>query len=297
MPTHQPTEEPSSRPRDCEVPLRPRFSFIVPTFMRPRYLAEALESIAAQTIVDWECVVVDDASPVPPTLPPDRRFRLVVRDENAGPAAARNSGVRVARGDVIVFLDDDDLVVPRRLEIAEAGLQKAPVALCWGSAVGNPNRIRRQNWNGDVSRTILKAITPHLGQTAVLHSEAPDFDERYLGAQDVEWWLRLAQSCEVATVPQVGWLWRKHDHQRVLNGIRARIAGRELLLQEHQGYFLGNRGALAFQLRRLGLQRGSIGEVRGAAAALLTSMKIQPSVRTATGLGRLLFKAPHRIHR
>jgi glycosyltransferase involved in cell wall biosynthesis len=272
----------------------PRFSFVVPTYARPEYLAEALKSIRAQTVEDWECVVVDDGSPMPPKIPPDERFRLVLREKNGGPAAARNSGLQVARGDVIVFLDDDDLVVPERLEIAEIGLRKAPVALCWGGTMGSPKKIRQQIWNGDVSTTILWATTPSLGQAAVWRSEVPDFDERYLGAEDVEWWLRVALACELVTVPAVGWLWRRHTKARGLSSIRARAEGRELMLEESHSYFSGNPRAWAFQMKRLGLQRLSLGDRRGAGTAFLKSLRTQPSLRTAINLGRILVSSSRR---
>lgn len=274
-----------------------RFSFVVPTYSRPEFLAEALKSISAQTVEDWECIVVDDGSPVPPRIPPDERFRLVVREKNGGPAAARNSGLEVARGDVIVFLDDDDIVVPQRLEIAEIGLRKAPVALCWGGTMGSPKEIRQQTWNGDVSETILWATTPSLGQAAVWRSKVPDFDERYLGAEDVEWWLRVALSCELITVPEIGWLWRRHTKTRSLNSVRARAEGRELMLKECHSYFSGNRRAWAFQMKRLGLQRLSLGDRGGASAAFLKSLRTQPSLRTAFNLGRVLVSSSRKHQR
>lgn len=269
--------------------MSPRFSFIVPTYGRPGFLAEALESIAHQTTEDWECIVVDDASPEPASVEADERFRLVRRDVNGGPAAARNTGIDAARGEVIVFLDDDDLVTPERLEIAEVGLRQEPLVLCWGGAVGSDSGTRTQRWNGDVSDTILCATTPHLGQTALLRSVAPRFDERYLGAQDVEWWLRVARSCEVTTVEAVGWLWRKHSGERGVNSASRRIEGREHLLIDHADYFENHPNALAFQLRRLGLQRASINDMAGARRALLGSFKVRPSARTAAHLLKLAF--------
>ncbi|MBI4259617.1 MAG: glycosyltransferase family 2 protein, partial [Actinobacteria bacterium] len=115
---------PFERPRRPPSVATPLFSVIVPTHGRPAYLAEALASVAAQTIEDWEAVVVDDASPEPVEVPDDPRFRLVRRDENGGPGAARNSGLAAATGRYIAFLDDDDLFTPDRLEVALEGLQR-----------------------------------------------------------------------------------------------------------------------------------------------------------------------------
>ena len=79
--------------------MTPLFSIVVPTYGRPEYLGECLASILQQTVEDFEVVVVDDASPDPVELPvEDARLRLLRRDTNGGPAAARNTGMAVAAG-------------------------------------------------------------------------------------------------------------------------------------------------------------------------------------------------------
>ena len=85
---------------------------IVPTFHRPRQLEECLRALAAQTLVEpWEVVVVDDGSPEPVALDLEEvgfpAGCRVLRQENAGPAAARNRGVQQARGEFVAFTDDD----------------------------------------------------------------------------------------------------------------------------------------------------------------------------------------------
>src|SRR5262249_44071462 len=108
----------------------PTFSVIIPTYGRPRYLAEAVRSVLDQTVGDFECIVVDDASPDPVAVVDDARVRVVRRDVNGGPAAARNTGIDAARGRNLVFLDDDDLYTPERLAAAATGLARAPVTIC-----------------------------------------------------------------------------------------------------------------------------------------------------------------------
>ncbi|MEI8319890.1 MAG: glycosyltransferase family A protein, partial [Planctomycetia bacterium] len=81
---------------------------VVPTYRRPQQLRRCLEALAAQTFPEpWEVVVVDDGSPQPfsaADMPATDRLALrVIRQENAGPAAARNRGVREARGEFVAF--------------------------------------------------------------------------------------------------------------------------------------------------------------------------------------------------
>ena len=85
-------------------------SCIVPVYNGARFLAEALESILAQSLPPDEIIVVDDGS-TDDTPAVVAAYGTVdyVRQENRGPAAARNRGVTLARGDFLSFLDADDL--------------------------------------------------------------------------------------------------------------------------------------------------------------------------------------------
>src|SRR5581483_459914 len=98
----------------------PAVSVITPTLNRLSFLRRALESLASQTYGDFEAVVVVDG-PSPDLAEfvaghPDPRVRLVQRETTGGTAAARNSGLEVARGHYVGFLDDDDLWLPTKLE-------------------------------------------------------------------------------------------------------------------------------------------------------------------------------------
>lgn len=96
----------------------PLVSAIIATYNRADIVGEAIESILGQTYKNMEVLVVDDGS-TDGTHEALRRFgnRIrVVRQENAGPGAARNRGIEVARGELIAFLDSDDIWMPTKLE-------------------------------------------------------------------------------------------------------------------------------------------------------------------------------------
>lgn len=103
----------------------PIFSIIVPLYNCERYVEECLESLKTQTFSDFEALVVNDASPDDSLAiarciaSDDERFRFFEMPENRGLAAVRNRGLDEARGDIIVFLDSDDLFVPYALEHME----------------------------------------------------------------------------------------------------------------------------------------------------------------------------------
>jgi glycosyltransferase involved in cell wall biosynthesis len=264
----------------------PTFSVVIPTYGRPRFLAEALTSVLAQTYHDFECIVVDDASDEPATLPDDPRVHLVRRDENGGPPAARNTGIDAARGTYLAFLDDDDLWAPHRLEDALEAHQRAPVAICWQSTLGRDTPPSGRVLEGDARDVILDGIIPHLGATSIERTQAPHFDVRYEASDDVEWWLRVAQESTVATTQRVGLLYRVHEGYRPRTGQRKRLENGYMLLEEHGDWFDRHPRAKAFRLMRMGIAATRVGERRTAVRLLATSLRYDPKPRTAYHLLR-----------
>ena len=95
----------------------PTVSIVVPAYNPGRLLTRALDSIVAQSFGDWECVVVDDGSDeaLAWVAYRDPRIRLL-RQANAGVAAARNRGIEATTGRLVAFCDHDDEWLPAKLE-------------------------------------------------------------------------------------------------------------------------------------------------------------------------------------
>lgn len=224
----------------------PHFSVIVPTYGRPLGLGEALQSILGQSKQDFEVVVVDDASPIPVTLPTsDERVRLVRAVSNGGPGAARNIGVEHAVGRYLAFLDDDDVWLPNRLELAEAGLAQAPLAICWQRA----GRVGRR-LNGNVFDTILDDEPPQFGAVSLDRSIWKPIDPSYRQGEDVAWWLDVSRDVLVATIPEVGLEIRSRPDKSGREELGRRLAGNERILQEFAGYFQTHPKARAYRMRK-----------------------------------------------
>lgn len=274
----------------------PLFSVLVAAYNRPEYLREALDSVLAQTVIDYECIVVDDASPVPLSVPADPRFRIVRREENGGPAAARNSGIEQARGRYVVFLDDDDRFTPERLALALEGLQRAPLALCRSRRMDrvppgdDDHPDPRRLLEGDVSDSIRDGITHSVGQVAIERAELLPFNEELVGGQDTEWWIRTAQRVRVTTVPRIGHLFRAHAGVRHGNTMASRLAAHRMILQLHADYFATHPRAAAFQYRRMGLTAIKAQDHRHAAGYLWRSLRLRPAPKTAWHLARALVR-------
>ena len=278
-----------SRERDA-----PLVSIIVPTYDRAGFLAEALGSVVAQTLEDWECVVVDDGSPEPVALPGavDPRIRLVRRPRNGGPAAARNIGLLEARGAFVTFLDDDDLYTPDRLALGVEGVGRAPVAVCWvrfvDEATTPATAKEGRRLEGDVSDTILDGLTPSLGAVTLARELAPAFDEQLDNLEDVDWWLRTAKAHRFTTVPRVGYLFRRHAGTRHRTDAASRVADNLRFLEREAEYFERHPRAAALRWKRLGLLAEVAGDRRQARRAFARALRHRPSPATVKHLLRSL---------
>ncbi len=116
-------------------------SIVIPAYNVNEYLGEACNSVLAQTLSSWECIIVDDgstdstASVAEQFCIRDHRFRLI-RQDNAGVSVARNIGMSQSRGVFVAFLDADDLLEANALELWVNALETAPgCILAWGGLV------------------------------------------------------------------------------------------------------------------------------------------------------------------
>ncbi len=108
--------------------MMPLASVIIPTFNREKYVIKALESVLAQTYRSYEIIVIDDGS-TDHTAEALRKFsgRIVYhRQDNKGVSAARNTGIRLAKGEWVAFLDSDDEWDPEYLSYQMGGIKEKP---------------------------------------------------------------------------------------------------------------------------------------------------------------------------
>lgn len=133
-----------------------KISVIIPTFNRAHTLKETLNSVAAQSYRNWECIVVDDGSTdateeIIASYLKDQRFQFIKRPENMqkGACTCRNIGISNATGDYFQFLDSDDLLSSNKFEIQLNALRKinaSKIATCkWGGIKPMWNKPRLYN--------------------------------------------------------------------------------------------------------------------------------------------------------
>lgn len=118
--------------------MNPTITIIIATYNRASFILNMLKTIRAQTFKSWECIIVDDGGTdnteevISNILKEDNRFKYLKRPNNykKGLCGSRNYGLDIAKGDYIVFFDDDDLVNPKALEIAYKGIIDNDVDFC-----------------------------------------------------------------------------------------------------------------------------------------------------------------------
>ena len=262
----------------------PLFTVIVTTHNRPGLLRDALDSIRRQTVQDYECIVANDGE-TSVELPADDRFALMDERTGMGTAAAVNKALGRAAGRYLAFLDDDDAFTERRLELALDGLEIAPLAICWRANYDTKVAGRNRRLQGWVHDEILDRSPPMLGQTAVVRERMLPMDERLLHAQDVEWWIRATKELPVATIPEIGLLFRRHPGRQSADP-EIRYSQRSLLYEIHLEYFQSHRRAATRFHARTGLFAHASGHARDARSHLWRALRLSPNLKTAYWLVR-----------
>lgn len=194
----------------------PAVSVVIP-FYRARYLRAAIESARAQTFADYEIILVDDGSPdraeVEACLVADGARIRCLRQENQGPAAARNVGIRAARGVFVAFLDSDDTWEPAYLEEQLRAITKNQgfdLVYCNALMMGQPETARRTLPARDLvtCTTLLRDDFTVFLSGVVARREAllevGLFDERFIHGEDFDLWVRLLKNgARMAFQPRV----------------------------------------------------------------------------------------------
>jgi glycosyltransferase involved in cell wall biosynthesis len=236
---------------------RSAITVILPTCDRPGFLAAAVRSVMAQQLVPEEVLVVDDgaAQSAEETLQPIMHgaglLTRVIAGPRQGPAAARNVGWQSARGQLIAFLDDDDLWHPRKLAwqaswfslrpglglLGTQALRLPPSPAAAGADMGAVGRgadlPQAPAPPRPVSRwALLRANRLPMSSVLVRRcclEQSGGFDEALPLAQDWDLWLRIAERWQVASLPAPLTIYRIHPGQRSQDGAAMRLCEAEVM--------------------------------------------------------------------
>lgn len=218
-----------------------KLSVVIPSFNRPHFLERLLKSIAKQTCLPDEVIVVDDHS-----FNPERfnslieyysqhlpQFRFLRNKTCKGAPYSRNRGIREASGELIALVDDDDEWLSHKLEKQIATFQKNPENLgltyTWTNAI-HLNQVvfkYRPVENGrPLANLLLSCFIPSpsvvVRKQAII--EAGLFDECFPSCQDWDMWTRiLAKGYECQVVEEVLTLYHKHEKPSIGTSPKAQI--------------------------------------------------------------------------
>lgn len=183
-----------------------KISVIIPTYNRQEFLAQAIDSVLGQTCADFELIVVDDGSTDDTARRVDAygaRVRYIYQ-ENKGPAAARNTGIRAAEGELLAFLDSDDRFAQEKLMVQQAAMAAHPEYL-----ISHTDEIWYRR--GELLHQKKKHFRPHgfifaaclklcvVGMSTVMvrrefFDRVGYFDEELPCCEDYDLWLRASVS-------------------------------------------------------------------------------------------------------
>ncbi|WP_411282270.1 glycosyltransferase family 2 protein [Gemmatimonas sp.] len=203
-------------------------SVVIPTRNRHQFLSETVASVQEQTFLDWELIIVDEASndetPVYLRSLSDPRIRFTRHAYAQGVAAARNTGLAQAGGELVMFLDDDDLLRSDALDTLRRALADYPDALAASAAcrlfreTGDSDRVYRpaRAYSRRIWREVLFGWWSNSGQnlyrTAVIR-DIGGFDTALRAGEDRMLWLEIARRGNVCLVPTVAMEYRQHPGQ------------------------------------------------------------------------------------
>jgi glycosyltransferase involved in cell wall biosynthesis len=210
-------------------------SVLMPVYNAAPYVADAIESILAQTFTDFELLISDNASTdrTPVILAhyaqADSRIR-VVRRPVPSLVQSLNALIELSRGEFLARMDGDDLALPTRFAEQVAFLREHSSVVCVGtsySMIDNKGRrlrtVELDTDNRALEEAALRGINPIAHPTVMMRRDAVvavgGYDVRFDYVEDLDLWLRLGEVGLLANLPGVKLKYRVHDKSRSLEDI------------------------------------------------------------------------------
>ena len=235
--------------------MTPRVSVVMPVRNGARWVDEAVSSVLAQTLSDFELLVIDDGSTdgTPALLraaaASDERVNIV-RQEPLGLIAALNAGLQRARAPLVARLDADDRAMPTRLERQTGYLQEHPeIGLLgsWAQRIdprGRATKVLRPETRPDVLAAILPAGNPFVHTSVMFRTDLArrvgGYRDAFEAAEDYDLWLRMAEAARVAILPEILVAYRVHgasvsSRHTLQQSFSTRLAKRAAKLRRESG--------------------------------------------------------------
>ncbi len=302
----------------------PEISVIMPVYKVEPFVADAIRSVLAQTFTDFELLIIDDVSPDGSIAIcqqfDDPRIRIVRHSKNRGLAGARNTGIGIARGRLLAFLDSDDCWLPEKLALHVAHLRERPrvgVSFSRSAFMEENGRLNDcyqmprlsgiepgyylcRNPIGNGSAPVIRAEVFEQIRYPVENQGAREnwyFDESLRRSEDIECWIRIALTTDwkIEGIPEALTLYRLNA-----GGLSAQLYAQyeswEQVIEKTRTYapdFIARweQPARAYQLRYLARQAIRLQDGAAALQLSVRALRTDPSIltnepgRTLTTLG------------
>ena len=240
----------------------PKVSVIIPAYNPQAYLDVTIQSALAQTYANFEIIIVDDGSTE--DLSRFTNFDpkvLLIRQEHSGVSAARNLGIARSSGELIAFLDGDDIWLPTKLEQQARLFELPEIALAYTAftLIDGDGKPLGAGWSDDTNsyKELLHGCSLCTSSVVIRRSvldQVGIFDPLYLAAEDFDLWLRIAQRHEVRCLDAPLVLYRTHDNNSALQYVRTASATINILMK-HLSYAYSAGDTAAVSAAKTGIRR------------------------------------------
>jgi glycosyltransferase involved in cell wall biosynthesis len=239
-------------------------SIIMPAYNAAGFIAEAIDSVLAQTFDRWELIVIDDGSTddtrsiVMSYMSRDRRIRLI-QNNHGGVSQARNTGIKEAKYPWVALLDADDIFLPDRLQKQIDAMQQHPEVVVWASYAYNigvsgdiydvaytrPTGIAEYN---EMRRTgqIIRIKNSSALFRHDLAVKLGGYQSAFDSAEDTEFWDRMAAEGPVVVLPEPLIKYRIHNNSLTAQKLEHQYLCGQYLEHRTQAR-LNNKEALSFE--------------------------------------------------
>ena len=231
-------------------------SIIIPCYKMGNYIGEALESVAKQAYKNWEIIAVDDCGPEDGTREvvdsfaanhPEHRIELIRHEDNGGVSKARNTGIAAANGQLLAFLDPDDMWGPEYLKLHVAKLESDPdIAASYTGAMMIDEKGAATGYLFEPNDTQSKGLPESLyfncfiipsmvlaRKKSVVSCDGFDETPEMQHVEDWDLWLRMMEDgSRFSYTPSAGCFWRRHPGASSADKAAARMRD-EVLRKKH----------------------------------------------------------------
>lgn len=196
---------------------RPLVSVVMPVFNAEKFVGQAIESILNQTLIDFEFIIVNDASTddslqiINSYKKRDNRIRVFNNKKNLHMSESLNLGIDQTRADFVARMDQDDISVPKRLEIQYDFLISHPNIVIVGNDISlidiNNTIIGKRTYptTSDRLKKIMFRYSPFAHPTImikkVVYYKTGKYDGAKYPCEDIDFWFRLGRKYEFASIP------------------------------------------------------------------------------------------------